>query len=92
MVMLYPDERPRRLVVIMRQMPDEVTHDGSNNQAGNELEESKDMEGDSWIMAWSRLRSPIECFEHVDGGQSLLRSDSEDDGVKAVIVVCSRRW
>ena len=55
----------------MRQMPDEVTHDPANNQAGNELEEPKDMERDSWVVAWGGLRSPIECFEHCDC-QSLM--------------------
>jgi hypothetical protein len=72
-------------------MPDEVTHDCSNNQAGNELEEPKDMEGDTRVVAWSGLRPPIECFEHVDSRQAFLRSENEHESIKRVTVKCMKK-
>lgn len=65
--MAYENERPWCFVVIVRQVPDEVAHYSSNNQAGNELEESKSVEESSRILAWSRFRSTVECSEHCEG-------------------------
>jgi hypothetical protein len=75
----------------MLQMPDEVTHDRANNQAGNELEKPKDMEGDSRVMAWSGLRPPVESFEHVGSRQFLSRPENEHESIKRVTVKCTKK-
>ena len=61
----YPYEGPRRLDIIVVQVPDEVAHDRANDQAGHELEASYDVEWHSGVVAWSRLRFAVERVEHL---------------------------
>ena len=56
----HPDEGPWLVVVLMLEMPHEVCHDRANDQAGHELEEPQGMEGDTWVVARSRLCSAVE--------------------------------
>ena len=48
----------------MREVPDEVAHDRAHDQAGHQLEESEDVEGDAGVVGGSGLRSALEWAKH----------------------------
>ena len=59
----YPDKRPRRTPMIMRQMPDEITHDASDHQTGNELRGANAMEDHARVARGCSLCTAIEGVE-----------------------------
>lgn len=61
----YPDERPRRLPVVVRQMPNEEAHDRAHDQAGHELEEADAMEGDARVVRGRRFGLAVEWVQHL---------------------------
>lgn len=64
----YPDEGPRGGPMIVGEMPDEVAHDGADDQARDELEEADRVEGDAWVVRRGGAHPSLEGTEH-GGGQ-----------------------
>ena len=73
----HPNERPRRSPVIMRQMPDEIAHDRSNDQTRQQLRRSNAMKGYARVGRRRGLRAAIERIEHRDAVSSARRPGSE---------------
>lgn len=63
-MLAYPNERPRRRPIIMRQVPYEIAHDPSDYQATEQLEESHGMEYWSRVMGRRGFRAAVKRVEH----------------------------
>ena len=61
----YPYESPWRVELVVAKMPDKVRHDRSDDQARYELEESKSVEWDLWVVARCRFGTALEWFDHL---------------------------
>jgi len=65
---LYQYKSPRRLPVIVCQVPHEETHNATHDKTSEELEKSQEMERHSRVMRRRGLRATVEWLEHVGQG------------------------
>lgn len=54
--------------MIVGEMPDEIAHDGADDQARDELEETDCVEGNAWVVRGGGAHPSLEGTEH-GGGQ-----------------------
>lgn len=66
MAQTYDYERPGSAPMIMCQVPDEEQHDRADNETGDQLRKSEEVEGDSRVVRRRSLRSAITP-EHSGG-------------------------
>jgi len=76
-------KRPRRLPVIVRQVPHEEAHDAADDQTGEKLAKAQEMERHSWIMRRRGLRATVKWLEHVGQGCVLFATDVKECVVAA---------
>lgn len=67
--------------MVVSQVPHEVGHDSSNDQAGDELEESQDVEWHPRILARGRLCASIKQLEHLVRYVEVKDMEADDLGL-----------
>jgi hypothetical protein len=76
----YQHKSPRRLPVIVRQVPHEEAHNAAHDQTREKLETSQEMERHARVMRWRGLRATVEWLEHVGRDCVVFATGVEDCG------------